>query len=49
MPEKILDTVVVTRRFQVTITQYARAVLPVKEGDRLVFVKKNGDLVLRKT
>jgi len=49
MTEKILDTVAVTRRFQVTITRPVREVLPVEEGDRLVFIKKNGDVVLRKT
>jgi len=46
--EKILDAVAVTRRFQVTLTKPVREIIEVKEGDRVVFIEKGGEVVIRK-
>lgn len=48
MREKILDAVAVTRRFQVTLTKPVREIIEVKEGDRVVFIEKGGEVVIRK-
>ena len=46
--EKMLDIVVVTRKFQVTLTKEVRNKLKIKEGDKVVFVEKDGEIVIRK-
>ena len=46
--EKMVDIVVVTRKFQITLTKDVRDKLKVKEGDKIVFIEKNGDIVIRK-
>ncbi|MBO8181500.1 MAG: AbrB/MazE/SpoVT family DNA-binding domain-containing protein [Archaeoglobus sp.] len=46
--EKMLDIVVVTRKFQITLTKEVRNKLKIKEGDRIVFVDKDGEIVIRK-
>ncbi len=46
--EEMLDIVVVTRKFQVTLTKEVRNRLEIKEGDRIVFVEKDGEIVIRK-
>ncbi|RLI79752.1 AbrB/MazE/SpoVT family DNA-binding domain-containing protein [Archaeoglobales archaeon] len=46
--EKMLDIVVVTRKFQVTLTKEVRNRLEIKEGDKIVFVEKDGEIVIRK-
>jgi len=44
----MLDIVTVTRKFQVTITKDVREKLKIKEGDKIVFVEKDGEIVIRK-
>ena len=46
--EEILDVVTVTRRYQVTLTKPVREALNIKEGDRIVFIRKNDEIVIRK-
>ena len=46
--EKILGTSKVTRRYQITIPKAVRAFLEVNQGDIIVFVFKNGEIVIRK-
>ena len=46
--EKILDVVTVTRKYQITLTKAVREVLNIKEGDRIVFIRKNDEIVIRK-
>ena len=46
--EKILDVVTVTRKYQITLTKAVREVLNIKEGDRIVFIRKNGEIIIRK-
>jgi len=46
--ERILDVAVVSRRFQVTLTKPVRMKLQVEEGDRIVFLERNGDIIIRK-
>ena len=46
--EKMIDIVTVTRKFQITVTKDVREKLGVKEGDKIVFVEKNGEIVIRK-
>jgi AbrB family looped-hinge helix DNA binding protein len=48
MTEKILDVVQVTRQYQITLTRPIRAALKVTEGDRVVFLEKDGELIIRK-
>ncbi len=38
----------VTRNYQVTVPREVREVANIKEGDTLLFVKEDGDIVLRK-
>ena len=38
--EKRIDIVVVTRKYQITLTKDVRKKLKVKEGDKIVFVEK---------
>jgi AbrB family looped-hinge helix DNA binding protein len=46
--ERMLDIVTVIRKFQVTITKDVREKLKIKEGDKIVFVEKGGEIVIRK-
>ena len=46
--EKMIDIVVVTRKFQITLTKDVRKKLNVKEGDKIVFVEKDGEIFIRK-
>lgn len=46
--EKILDVSSVTQKFQVTLTKPVREKLNLKAGDRIVFVEKDGEIVIRK-
>ncbi|RLI74791.1 AbrB/MazE/SpoVT family DNA-binding domain-containing protein [Archaeoglobales archaeon] len=46
--EKMLDIVVVTRKFQITLTKEVRNKLNVKEGDKIIFVEKDGEILIRK-
>jgi len=47
-PEKIIDVVVVTRKYQITLTRDVRIRLKIKEGDKVVFIEKNGEIIIRK-
>ena len=46
--EKMIDIVVVTRKFQITLTKDVREKLKVKEGDKIVFIEKDGEILIRK-
>jgi len=46
--EKKLGESKVTRRYQVTIPKTVRVFLEIKEGDMVVFVLKDGEIVVRK-
>jgi AbrB family looped-hinge helix DNA binding protein len=46
--ERVLDVAVITRKSQVTVTKPVRELLGLKEGDRILFILKDGEVVLRK-
>jgi AbrB family looped-hinge helix DNA binding protein len=46
--ERILDVTTVTTRYQITLTKAVRKLLNVEMGDRIVFVKKGDEIVIRK-
>ena len=46
--EKILDVATVTSKFQVTLTKPVREFLKIKEGDRIIFIQKDSEVVIRK-
>jgi len=46
--EKMIDIVVVTRKFQITLTKDVRKKLKIKEGDKIVFIEKDGEILIRK-
>jgi len=46
--ETILDVATLSSKFQVTVTKPIRKILGLKAGDRIVFIKKNGEIVIRK-
>ena len=46
--ERMMDIVVVTRKFQITLTKEVRTKLGVREGDKIVFVEKDGEIIIRK-
>ncbi len=46
--ERIIDVATVSRRFQVTLTKPVRERLQVEEGDRVVFLERDGDIIIRK-
>ena len=48
MTEQVIDFTKVTRQFQVTLTSEVRKELGVNEGDRVAFVKKGNEVVIRK-
>ncbi len=43
-----MDIVVVTRKFQITLTKDVRNKLGIKEGDKVVFIEKDGEIIIRK-
>jgi len=43
-----MDIVVVTRKFQITLTKDVRNKLGIKEGDKIVFIEKDGEIIIRK-
>jgi len=49
MSEKLLDVGAVTSKFQITLTQTVRSRFNFKVGDRVVFVERDGELIVRKT
>ncbi len=46
--ERVLDVVKVTRKYQITLTKDVREKLKVKEGDKIMFIEKDGEIVIRK-
>ena len=46
--EEILDVATVSSKYQVTLTKPIREILGLKAGDRIVFVKKNNEVIIRK-
>ncbi len=46
--ERMMDIVVVTRKFQITLTKDVRNKLGIKEGDKIVFIEKDGEIIIRK-
>jgi len=46
--ERVLDVVKITRKFQITLTKDIRERLKVKEGDKIIFIEKNGEIIIRK-
>lgn len=48
MEEKILGLSSVTQKYQVTLTKDVREVLGVKPGDKVVFVQRGGEVIVRK-
>ncbi len=49
MPEKILDVGAVSTKFQITLTKTVRERFEFKVGERVIFVDKDGELIIRKT
>lgn len=49
MSEKILDVGAVTSKFQITLTKTVRDRFNFNVGDRVIFVEKDGELIVRKT
>jgi len=43
-----MDIVVVTKKFQKTLTKEVRNKLGVREGGRVVFIEKDGEIIIRK-
>ena len=48
MSEKMLGTTKISSKGQVTVPVDARKKFQIETGDRLVFIDKDGELVLRK-
>ncbi len=48
MSEKILGTSKLSRKGQVTIPKTARIILDLKEGDTVVFVLRENEVIIRK-
>ena len=48
MSEKIMDVGVVTTKFQITLTKIVRDRFNFQTGDRVLFVERNGELILKK-
>ncbi|AGK61314.1 looped-hinge helix DNA binding domain, AbrB family [Archaeoglobus sulfaticallidus PM70-1] len=48
MEERILGLSNVTKKFQVTLTKDVRDILGVNAGDKIVFVIKDGEVIVRK-
>ena len=46
--EEILDVATVSSKYQVTLTKPIREILGLKAGDRIVFVKRNNEIIIRK-
>ncbi len=46
--ERILGLSNVSKKYQITLTKEVREKLGIKEGDKVVFVEKNGDIVIKK-
>lgn len=46
--ERILDVATLSSKFQVTLTKPVREKLGLQAGDRVVFVEKDGEIVIRK-
>lgn len=46
--ERILDVVSITRRFQITLTKPVRETLKVGEGDRVLILERDGEVIIRK-
>ena len=49
MSEKILDVGAVTTKFQITLTKTVRDRFNFKVGERVIFLEKDGELIVRKT
>jgi len=49
MSEKILDVGAVTTKFQITLTKAVRSRFNFEVGDRVLFVEKENELIVRKT
>jgi AbrB family looped-hinge helix DNA binding protein len=49
MSEKIIQISKVTSNRQITIPVEVMKKLKVKEGDKVIWIEKNGDVVIRKT
>jgi hypothetical protein len=48
--EKFLDTSQTIRRFQITLTKNVRENLEIKKGEGIIiFIEKNGDVIIRKS
>ena len=43
-----MDVATLSSKFKVTVTKPIRKILGLKAGDRIVFIKKNGEIVIRK-
>lgn len=48
MTEKKLCTSKISDNWQTTVQREARAILEVKKGDEIVWILKNGDVMVRK-
>jgi len=46
--ERILDVTAVTGRYQITLTKPVRELLKVEIGDRVVFIERDGEIIIRK-
>ena len=46
--ERILDVATLSSKYQINITKAIREKLGLTAGDRVVFVEKNGEIVIRK-
>ncbi len=49
MSEKILDVGAVSTKFQITLTKAVRDRFNFKVGERVIFVERDGELIVRKT
>lgn len=47
--EQILGLSSATSKYSVTLTKNVRDWLDIKPGDRVAFVERNGEIILRKT
>ena len=46
--EEILDITTVTTRYQITLTKPVRKFLEVELGDRIIFIRKGNEVIIRK-
>jgi len=46
--ERILGTSKLTSKFQITLIEEARKALELSAGDRVVFLEKDGEIIIRK-